>query len=535
MARVKFLVFALVVLGLWGSHLFLLSPSLGAQAVASAGDRVAAAPHALVVQLVERRAELQRAALKLASAPASGTAAGTVKGTAPTAEKLAELRASVGAGLSAELRDALVLALVNDAGAVASRGTVPLDVSTLDLKGLAQAGAEGVARDLGGEVHHFHAIAAGGTTVVLGGPAFSQELLDRAVAAAGVPAMGVLRNGKVLAMAGAQRGSLGDVAASVKAGPPAVVARGEAAALGPVMLPLATAGDALGGGAATWVGARTAVPELPLEVVSLASLSAFNTALAEYQLLALVAFAGLLFLTVVFALILRTPPAPRGAAAPVPSVALVNPPVPQPQAAPPVAAPEASYADAAALPELPPAPEAVPDDFPFGEPQQPPPPPPPVADAYDAPSHAPVHAMPFDPPADPFAQAAAQGGMYGESEGLGDSPEATRVAAVPAELLQQAARANDAMDNLPQSSGGWAPPPVAAGGDDAHFLEVYQSFVQTRAQCGEAADGLTYDKFAQKLRKNREQLTAKYQCRTVRFQVYVKEGKAALKATPIKD
>ena len=55
--------------------------------------------------------------------------------------------------------------------------------------------------------------------------------------------------------------------------------------------------------------------------------------------------------------------------------------------------------------------------------------------------------------------------------------------------------------------------------------------------------GLTYDcnSFCRTcfnwelLRKNKEQLVAKYNCRTVRFQVYVKDGKAALKATPVKD
>ncbi|HEX8698361.1 MAG TPA: MXAN_5187 C-terminal domain-containing protein, partial [Myxococcaceae bacterium] len=38
-----------------------------------------------------------------------------------------------------------------------------------------------------------------------------------------------------------------------------------------------------------------------------------------------------------------------------------------------------------------------------------------------------------------------------------------------------------------------------------------------------------------KLRKNKDQLMTKYACRTVKFQVYVKENKAALKATPVKD
>jgi len=64
---------------------------------------------------------------------------------------------------------------------------------------------------------------------------------------------------------------------------------------------------------------------------------------------------------------------------------------------------------------------------------------------------------------------------------------------------------------------------------------VFREFIATRERCGEPADGLTYDKFVAKLRKNREQLVQKYACRTVRFQVYVKEGKAALKATPVKD
>ena len=71
--------------------------------------------------------------------------------------------------------------------------------------------------------------------------------------------------------------------------------------------------------------------------------------------------------------------------------------------------------------------------------------------------------------------------------------------------------------------------------EEAHFRDVYKEFVATREACGEGADGLTYDKFAAKLRKNKEQLVQKYACKTVRFQVYVKEGKAALKATPVKD
>ena len=67
------------------------------------------------------------------------------------------------------------------------------------------------------------------------------------------------------------------------------------------------------------------------------------------------------------------------------------------------------------------------------------------------------------------------------------------------------------------------------------FQEVFRDFVATREKCHEPPDGLTYEKFKAKLVKNRDVLVAKYQARSVRFSVYVKEGKAALKATPVKE
>ena len=45
---------------------------------------------------------------------------------------------------------------------------------------------------------------------------------------------------------------------------------------------------------------------------------------------------------------------------------------------------------------------------------------------------------------------------------------------------------------------------------------------------------MTLDKFRTKLEANRQQLVAKYGCRTARFSVYVKDGKAAIKATPVR-
>jgi HAMP domain-containing protein len=84
----------------------------------------------------------------------------------------------------------------------------------------------------------------------------------------------------------------------------------------------------------------------------------------------------------------------------------------------------------------------------------------------------------------------------------------------------------------PPPSASSAPP--TAGGEEGEWQEVFEEFLRVRVKCGEPSEGLTYDKFRLKLEKNKEQLVQKYGCRTVRFQVYVKEGRAALKATPVR-
>jgi len=81
----------------------------------------------------------------------------------------------------------------------------------------------------------------------------------------------------------------------------------------------------------------------------------------------------------------------------------------------------------------------------------------------------------------------------------------------------------------------FGPAPTASEEDeDAHIREVYAQFLATKKECGEPTAGLTLEKFSQRLYDNRAALMAKHDCRTVRFTVYVKEGKASLRATPIK-
>ncbi len=97
-----------------------------------------------------------------------------------------------------------------------------------------------------------------------------------------------------------------------------------------------------------------------------------------------------------------------------------------------------------------------------------------------------------------------------------DEEERTMVASVPQEVL---ARASGEVQNP----------------DEAEWPNVYEEFLKTKKQCNEPTEGLTLDKFRQTLRKNRDALVARHNCKRVKFTVYVKDGRASLKATPIKD
>ncbi len=77
-------------------------------------------------------------------------------------------------------------------------------------------------------------------------------------------------------------------------------------------------------------------------------------------------------------------------------------------------------------------------------------------------------------------------------------------------------------------------PATPSNPEEDHWHTVYQDFLRVRRDCGESAEGVPYQRFRNKLQQNRDHLVAKYGCKSVRFQVYVKEGKAALKASPVR-
>jgi len=167
----------------------------------------------------------------------------------------------------------------------------------------------------------------------------------------------------------------------------------------------------------------------------------------------------------------------------VPSFASDPPP---PAAAPPTPAAPPAAPVAPAAPAAPARPPAGPPAAPAGPPPMAPPAGPPKATP-------PTPALPL-----------------ADDE---DEDGATMVAQVPQELLEAAAERDE---------------------EERHFKEVFEKFVKLKEECGEPTAGLTYEKFRGTLRKNRDAIVSKHGAKGVRFTVYKKGGKAALKATPIK-
>jgi len=97
--------------------------------------------------------------------------------------------------------------------------------------------------------------------------------------------------------------------------------------------------------------------------------------------------------------------------------------------------------------------------------------------------------------------------------------------------------------SIPHTSPGQGPggpppappaPPALPATENVAWHEVYDQFVATKKQCGENVDKLTFGAFSAKLAKNKQAVVDKTGCQDVTFRVYIKDGKAALKATPVK-
>jgi hypothetical protein len=138
--------------------------------------------------------------------------------------------------------------------------------------------------------------------------------------------------------------------------------------------------------------------------------------------------------------------------------------------------------------------------------------------------------LPPEPPAPPKKDTAAKSGPppFGGNQGIRPSTFGEQPPPASKSFAMEAA------------VGG--PPPAPTGDSpegippnvETHFKEVFETFVQKKQECGENVASLTYEKFRNQLTRSRKQILDTQECVDVRFQVYVKDGKAALKAQPVK-
>ena len=194
---------------------------------------------------------------------------------------------------------------------------------------------------------------------------------------------------------------------------------------------------------------------------------------------------------------LDLPPPPPAVAQPqppvMPDVELPEPPTPAEQESqPPPEAPLAIGANATDN-QVPPAPISLPGDAP--------PPLPEAAPGRQIDDDILGDATPPPPP----ARAAS------------DFDEPTQIASPSQALLDASAQPEDESEQL-----------------RASFRQIFDNFIALKRKCGESTTSLTFSKFATKLERNRNALLQKHACKEVKFQVYIKDGKAALKATPVK-
>jgi len=84
---------------------------------------------------------------------------------------------------------------------------------------------------------------------------------------------------------------------------------------------------------------------------------------------------------------------------------------------------------------------------------------------------------------------------------------------------------------LPKSGGEASAEAAAPGDEETEWKAVYEQFLALKEQCGEPTAGMTFEKFKTTLNRNKDALLQRG-ATAVKFTVYVKEGKAALKATP---
>jgi len=109
-------------------------------------------------------------------------------------------------------------------------------------------------------------------------------------------------------------------------------------------------------------------------------------------------------------------------------------------------------------------------------------------------------------------------------------PEQAQPAAAGAEGQAYAEAEGEALE---AAYGGAEGAAAESDPDEAHFRETFERFLELRRETGEASN-VSYEKFVAKLRRNREELMERHHAKGVRFSVYLKDGRAAIKASALR-
>jgi len=66
------------------------------------------------------------------------------------------------------------------------------------------------------------------------------------------------------------------------------------------------------------------------------------------------------------------------------------------------------------------------------------------------------------------------------------------------------------------------------------YQKLFNDYLQCREKTGEANSALSFEKFAERISKQKQAILSKYDCKDVEFIVVVEQGKTKLKAKPVK-
>ncbi|MBM4381689.1 MAG: hypothetical protein FJ086_20670, partial [Deltaproteobacteria bacterium] len=282
MNRLKFVLFAVVAVGLWGVHVWLVSGSAGAAAEEQALERLRHVGPAVSRSIEASRVELLEYAVALAASPdlaaqllppppppLDPAAAALLPPPPPAADRFEKARGLAQTLAPEGRRGELLVAWKSADGTFAAKGAdapVKEGVDFSVLEALGTGAGTLTAFEIQWTVRAIAFNGQPGTRLYVGLP---EQLPDvgRLAQEEGFDGMVLLRDNAAVQRGGEQGPKLVEWLATVPAdGTGAIIQRGAEGALGPIRLPLLTHGDWLGGQAPQWAAIRQNVSGTPWEV-----------------------------------------------------------------------------------------------------------------------------------------------------------------------------------------------------------------------------------------------------------------------------